>query len=149
MDHQDNRGSLGPKKRFPPAIMVLQGSPDHYFRSVPPHSSGPPTSSTVIIDEASSPASNPTSFPKLTPEPPPLIVARAMPAHLHWLDLNVRENRTQVDPSRDSFEKFTQGFENLRRLFGSGTSITEVIVYTYQSTESISPQGGCLKMISV
>lgn len=118
-----------------PSIRVLDRPPDQYFDSLQRHAIA--LQSPMTIYETSAPSS-----PKS--EPLPLTITRAIPHHLQWLNLHVDEKSTRVQAPTGFTETLQNSkmFEQLRSPFSSQTTITEVILLTFQSTRSINPDLG-------
>ena len=144
MEDQGDRNLAVTNKSSLPAIHVVDGPPELYFDSLKRHAMV--LQSPMTIFETSPPPS-----PKL--EPLSLIITTAIPSHLQWLNLNVDENSTHVHAPAGFTEilQKIQISEQLRSSLGSRSTITEVILRTFQSADSMGldmgRQGHCRKFL--
>lgn len=123
------------KRSPPPPILVLDKPPAQYFNLLQRHAMALHLAlqSPMTIYEIS-------ALPSPKSEHLPLTIARAVPSHLQWLNLHVDEKSTRVQAPVDFTETLRNSpiFEQLRSSFDSRTTITEVILRTFQSLSSIN-----------
>jgi hypothetical protein len=123
----------------PPAICVLWGQPEQYISRLQSHSAALQTLSTVVIDDTFISASNLIVVPEIDLGIASPNRGDSNSCQSSVVELEREENRMCVQTPPGFTEQLTHMFGKLRQLLGSGTTIMEFTVLTYQSTHSLSP----------